>query len=183
MNSIAGELGVSLLGNLNSFDVPPSKIIQVYRFPQHMVIHDHIYTRMGLVIAAAPYLTIPIPTSPEDIGKKIWNMMSFYHPERDDIEHPIDWQEWWSRHFEGLGIHNIQELYEKTLCVRLELYGNHIQLTPSQNHGSHGYRRGFQYLTGQDFSVPLPTSLARIGMALNHCFAQCTSIHLSRNTI
>lgn len=164
-----------LLDSLLGFDIPPIKIICAYRFQQHIIMHDHIFTSMGIVIPCSPYLSMAIDTSSDIVGQALWSFTDCLNSELDEIKNPINWPNWWKEYLQGLKIGSIQELYKNVLMLRLELYGDRICFLPTHNYGSDGDRKGFQLLTDKQFSLMTQTSTTQVGHALFQGFELCTT--------
>jgi len=153
---------------------PPGKRASAYRFHDRIVVHSQARLPGWALIACEPYLTLPRDASAEDVGRAVQTALAGFRPEAPD---PVDFKQITPAFVRGVGAKSNKQLQETSISCGISERDGRLEFQPNHNGGTSGDTKGFQPISGTQFSLPADSAPAEIGTALLRCFGLCTSIY------
>lgn len=155
---------------------PPSgKWASAYRFPDRMVLHSQARLPSWIHLACEPYLTLPRDAAAEDVGRAVRTVLDGF---RAEAPQPDDYKQGAAAFVRGVGAKSQKQLQETSICCGIMERDGQLEFQPHHNGGTSGDRKGFQPISGVQYSLAADSAPAEIGAALIRCFALCTTIYL-----
>jgi len=153
---------------------PPGKFASAYRFPDRMLLHSKARMPGWALIACEPYLTIPRDAAAEDVGRAVQIALAGYRAEVPDSS---DLKRVTAAFVRGIGAKSHRRLQESSISCSIRELDGRLEFHPYHNGGTSGDTKGFQPISGAQFSLAADSAPAEIGIALVRCFALCTTIY------
>lgn len=154
---------------------PPGKFASAYRFPDRIVLHSLAQMPSWIMITCEPYLALPRDAAAEEIGRAVHTVIAGFRPDAPD---PADFKQVTADFVRGVGAKSHKQLQETAISCSIKELDGQLEFQPSHNGGTSGDTKGFQPISGAQFSLPANSSPADIGAALLRCFDLCTTIYL-----
>lgn len=153
---------------------PPGKFASAYRFPDRMVLHSQARLPGWALIACEPYLALPRDAAAEDVGHAVRAALAGY---RAEMSEPVELKQVTAAFVRGVGAKSHKQLQENSISCSIKELDGWLEFQPSHNGGTRGDTKGFQPISGTQFSLAADSAPAEIGTALVRCFALCTTIY------
>jgi hypothetical protein len=153
---------------------PPGKFAGAYRFPDRIVLHSQGRLPSWAMIACEPFLTLPRDANPEEVGRAVQSVLAGFRAEITDSPNLKDVTAAFVR---GVGAKSHKQLQETSISCGIREREGQLEFQPEHNGGTSGDTKGFQSISGAQFSLPANSAPAEIGAALLRCFALCTTIY------
>ncbi len=149
-----------------------------YRLRDRIVLHAEAKAgEFGPTIGAAPFLTLPPDTAPEEVGAGILAALVAY---RSGVPSPTesDYDVATRSLYRAAGVGSNRRLLEASLYCRVSESQDVLQYLPYNNGGTRGNRKGFQpKLPMEWLLVRKPATTAELGEALARAFELCTTVY------
>jgi len=173
--SFLKNLFQSTLGSITAQKKPPAgRFASAYRFPDRIVLHSSAQLPSWALIACEPYLTLPRDAATEDMGKAVQAVLAGF---RVEMTGPVDLKDVTANFVRGVGAESHKQLQMTSISCNISERDGRLEFQPNHNGGTSGDTKGFQPISGTQFSLAANSSPAEIGAALIRCFSLCTSIY------
>ncbi len=153
---------------------PPGKFASANRFPDRMVLHSEAREPGWALIACKPYLTLRRDASAEDVGRAVQTVLAGY---RAELPESADLKQFTAAFVRGVGAKSHKQLQESSISCSIKELDGRLEFQPYHNGGTRGDTKGFQPISGAQFSLAADSAPAEIGIALVRCFALCTTLY------
>lgn len=154
---------------------PAGKMASAYRFPDRMVLHSQARLPGWALAACEPYLTLPRDAVAEDVGRAVQTVIAGF---RAEAPQPDDFKQVTAAFVRGVGARSHKQLQESSISCSIMERDGRLEFQPYHNGGTSGDTKGFQPISGAQFSLAADSAPAEIGATLVRCFALCTTIYM-----
>ena len=125
-----------------------------------MVLHSQGRLPGWTQIACEPYVTLPRNAPAEDIGKAVQAVLAGF---RDEIPEPVEWKSVTADFVRGVGAKSHKQLQTSSICCGISERDGKLEFQPHHNGGPSGGAKGFQPISGAQFSLPANSAPTEIG--------------------
>src|SRR5580765_1716354 len=153
---------------------PPGKFASAYQFPDRIVLCSYARLPEWALITCEPYLTLRRDAAPEEVGRAVQTVLAGF---RAEVPESVDLKQVTAAFVRGVVARSHKQLQESSVSCSIMERDGQLEFQPSHNGGTSGDTKGFQPVSGAQFTLPADSAPAEIGTALARCFALCTTIY------
>ena len=146
------------------------RIASIYKLKDRILVHADSRTTDGVWVAAAPFLSLPLDSNPDDIGDAIAKALA---SSADNIPHPTDWRAVAAPRLSAAGVRSERSFQADAAHVSVSLYRREYIVEPHRNGGTSGADKGFHAIPELRRLIGPDGTPATIGQAVIEALASC----------
>jgi hypothetical protein len=143
----------------------------LYQLKDRILIHPWQKTTMGLGIAAAPYVTLPLDAPPHALGNCV---LAALGESSKEVPHPSSWKGQNEPLLKAAGVRSQKAFQSGARSLMVERDARALRIEPSRNGGTKGDSKGFEPLPALAISLAPASKAETIGAAIRAAFEKCT---------